>query len=115
MAPQYNIQHHHATSQRNIIMQPLNVEQSAPILRRRLANDDNDALSQQRVQPPPGLPARHPLNVMKCSSITGGAVYILQQHHQQQQQVTNAIQQNQIHQDPAAAAGCPGTRVYGQR
>ena len=62
-------------------MQPLDVEQSAPILRRRLANDENDASSQQRVRPsdllpnpPPGLPARHPLNVMKRSSIIGGTV-----------------------------------------
>ena len=65
-------------------MQPLDVEQSAPILRRRLANDDHDTSSQPRVRPsdllpnpPPGLPARHPLNIMKRSSIIGGTVYIL--------------------------------------
>ena len=59
---------------------PIDVEQSAP-LRRRLATPNNDNIgSSKRLkypEPPPGLPARHPLNILKRSAIIGGTMYIL--------------------------------------
>jgi hypothetical protein len=59
---------------------PLDVEQSAP-LRRRLATPNNDDFGGSRrlkfPEPPPGLPARHPLNILKRSSIIGGTLYVL--------------------------------------
>ncbi|KAL7444738.1 hypothetical protein ACHAXH_009461 [Discostella pseudostelligera] len=61
---------------------PLDLEQSAP-LRKRLATPNNNhgdtAGSGQRTSslppPPMQLPARHPLQIMKRSSIIGGSLY----------------------------------------
>ena len=57
-------------------MVALDVEQSAPMLRRRYENDPSNRLS-SLPQPPPGLPPRHPLNILKRCSIIGGTVYAL--------------------------------------
>ena len=53
-------------------MVALDVEQSAPMLRRRYENDPSN-----RPQPPPGLPPRHPLNILKRCAIIGGTIYAL--------------------------------------
>ena len=59
---------------------PLDVEQSAP-LRRRLATPSSNEIGGSRrlnlPEPPPELPARHPLNILKRSAIMGGTLYIL--------------------------------------
>ncbi|KAL3806999.1 hypothetical protein ACHAXA_000944 [Cyclostephanos tholiformis] len=59
---------------------PLDVEQSAPLRRRLAAPNNNDLGDSQRLkfpEPSPGLPARHPLNILKRSAIMGGTLYVL--------------------------------------
>ena len=58
-------------------MVALDVEQSAPMLRRRYENDPSSNRLSSLPQPPPGLPPRHPLNILKRCSIIGGTVYAL--------------------------------------
>mmetsp|Transcript_24211 Transcript_24211/g.52216 ORF Transcript_24211/g.52216 Transcript_24211/m.52216 type:complete len:184 (-) Transcript_24211:338-889(-) len=56
----------------------IDVEQSAP-LRRRLATPKNDDTGNRpRIPaPPPGLPPRHPLQILKRSAIIGGTLYAM--------------------------------------
>jgi hypothetical protein len=54
----------------------LDLEQSAP-LRRRGLREGNDAMS-MIPPPPPGLAARHPLQLMKRTAIIGGTLYAMQ-------------------------------------
>ncbi|KAL9191021.1 hypothetical protein ACHAXT_000727 [Thalassiosira profunda] len=58
----------------------LDVEESAP-LRRRLANpappSENGASMPSIPTPPPGLPASHPLQILKRSAIIGGTLYAM--------------------------------------
>ena len=60
-------------------MVALDVEQSAPMLRKRRSNNDNDNEKVNNTHlpppPPPGLPARHPLQIAKRSAIIGGTIY----------------------------------------
>ena len=62
-------------------MVALDVEESAPILRnRRLQRNDNGTTSNNIPTiptPPPGLPARHPLQILKRSAIIGATLYAL--------------------------------------
>jgi len=59
-------------------MVALDVEQSAPMLRRRYyENDPSSNRLSSLPQPPPGLPPRHPLNILKRCSIIGGILYAL--------------------------------------
>ena len=54
----------------------LDLEQSAPLRRRGPRPEGNDA-TPMIPSPPPGLPARHPLNLMKRTAIIGGTVYAM--------------------------------------
>jgi len=57
----------------------LDVEESAP-LRRRLAtpqNNDDMGSRPKFPAPPPGLPARHPLQILKRSAIIAGTLYAM--------------------------------------
>ena len=59
-------------------MVALDVEESAPILRRRLQTNDNDTNNIPTIPtPPPGLPARHPLQILKRSAIIVATLYAL--------------------------------------
>jgi len=60
-------------------MVALDVEESAPILRRRLQRNDNTTSNNIPTipTPPPGLPARHPLQILKRSAIIGATLYAL--------------------------------------
>ena len=58
-------------------MVALDVEESAPILRRRLQRNDKDTNIPTIPTPPPGLPARHPLQILKRSAIIGATLYAL--------------------------------------
>ncbi|EED95155.1 hypothetical protein THAPSDRAFT_268206 [Thalassiosira pseudonana CCMP1335] len=61
-------------------MNPLDLEQSAP-LRRRPVRPPNTATDGDNVSSypmgPPGLPAHHPLNILKRSAIISGTLYAL--------------------------------------
>ena len=58
-------------------MTTLDLEQSAPLRRRGPRPEaGNDAMS-MIPDPPPGLPARHPLNLMKRTAIIGGTLYVM--------------------------------------
>lgn len=60
-------------------MTTLDLEQSAPLRRRAPAPATNDDAGARPSLPPPpmGLPARHPLNLMKRTAIIGGTIYAL--------------------------------------
>lgn len=62
-------------------MNALDVEQSAPLRRRpvRAAGSENghDSTASQIPMGPPGLPARHPLNIFKRTAIIGGTLYAM--------------------------------------
>ena len=59
-------------------MVALDVEESAPILRRRLQTNDNTTSNIPTIPtPPPALPARHPLQILKRSAIIGATLYAL--------------------------------------
>jgi hypothetical protein len=61
-------------------MNALDLEQSAPLRRRpvRAAGSENGgAAAPQIPHGPPGLPARHPLNIFKRTAIIGGTLYAM--------------------------------------
>lgn len=61
-------------------MNSLDLEQTAPLRRRpvRPAGSENESEPAARIpMGPPGLPARHPLNILKRTAIMGGTLYAL--------------------------------------
>jgi len=55
----------------------LDLEQSAPLRRRGPRPEGNDDAMPMIPPPPPGLPPRHPLQLMKRTAIMGGTLYAM--------------------------------------
>lgn len=56
----------------------LDLEQSAPLRRRGPRNESNDESVMSMIPPPPpGLPARHPLQLLKRTAIICGTLYAM--------------------------------------
>ena len=68
-------------SSQSIDMNALDVEQSAPLRRRPVraagSENGNESTASHIPMGPPGLPARHPLNIFKRTAIIGGTLYAM--------------------------------------
>ena len=65
-------------NQNNSIDMNLDLEQSAPLRRRGPRNESNDeSVISMIPPPPPGLPARHPLQLLKRTAIICGTLYAM--------------------------------------
>ncbi|KAK1734693.1 hypothetical protein QTG54_014566 [Skeletonema marinoi] len=60
----------------------LDLEQSAPLRRRGPRPEGNDDAMPMIPPPPPGLPPRHPLQLMKRTAIMGGTLYAMHELYQ---------------------------------
>jgi len=60
-----------------VVEMNLDLEQSAPLRRRGPRPEGNDDAMPMIPPPPPGLPPRHPLQLMKRTAIMGGTLYAM--------------------------------------